>query len=97
MDMILGKCKLQNSFLIYSSICCWYTLELPHRGNSNVYLKHVFSINKFFTISFFKNKFSTMFTFNISVKGACINEQASCSFLCSWMTIKDCLFYAFDS
>ena len=29
MDMILGNCKFKNSFLIFSSICCRYTFELP--------------------------------------------------------------------
>ena len=23
------KCKFKFSFLIFSNICCWYTLELP--------------------------------------------------------------------
>ena len=27
--------------IILRSICCWYTLELPHGGNSNVYLQHM--------------------------------------------------------
>ena len=35
------KCKFKFSFLIFSNICCWYTLELPHRGNSNVHLQHM--------------------------------------------------------
>ena len=55
MDMILVKCILQNRFpyflrKIFFYICCWYTLELPHRGNSNVHLKHnyVHSINECF-------------------------------------------------
>ena len=49
MDMILGL----YSFLIFSNICCWYTLELPHRGNSNVYLQHMsFQDIKCFTVSF---------------------------------------------
>ena len=39
MDMILGKSKFQI-YLIFSNICCRYT--------------YVFSINKFFTINFFK-------------------------------------------
>ena len=28
-----------NSFI--EKTCCWYTLELPHRGNVNVYLQHM--------------------------------------------------------
>ena len=35
------KCKLKISFLIFSNIYCWYTLELPHRGNSNVYQQYM--------------------------------------------------------
>ena len=27
-------------FLIFSNICCRYTSELPHRGDSDVYLQH---------------------------------------------------------
>ena len=27
--------------IIFRSICCWYTLELAHRGNSIVYLQHM--------------------------------------------------------
>ena len=41
MDMILDKCIFQISFINFSNICCWYTLELPHRGNSNVHLQHM--------------------------------------------------------
>ena len=26
------KCKFKYSFLIFSNVCCCYTLELPHRG-----------------------------------------------------------------
>ena len=40
MDMILEKCKFPSSFLlIFSNICCRYTLELP---------LFVFSINVVF-------------------------------------------------
>ena len=43
MDMILCiNVNFKIVFLIYSNICCRYTLELPHRGNSNVSLQHVF-------------------------------------------------------
>ena len=43
MDMILEKNVYFQIvfFLIFSNICCRYTLELPHRGNSNVYLQHM--------------------------------------------------------
>ena len=29
----------------FTCICRWYTLELPDRGNSNVYLQHMSSLN----------------------------------------------------
>ena len=53
MDMILGKCKFPISFffLFSGNICCMYTLELPHF--QYVRTTYVFSINEFFTISFF--------------------------------------------
>ena len=38
------KCKLNTSFLIFIKIYCWYTSELSHRSNSNVYLQYVFPI-----------------------------------------------------
>ena len=41
MDMILDKSIFQNRFLCFSNICGWYTLELPHRGNSNVHLQDI--------------------------------------------------------
>ena len=41
--------------LIFSYIYCWYTLQLPHRGNFNVYLQYnVFSINVFLVHAFLK-------------------------------------------
>ena len=42
MDMTLcinGNFKIV--FLIFSSICCKYTLELPQRGDSRVFLQHM--------------------------------------------------------
>ena len=39
-EFALKKLMVKNSF-IEKDICCRYTLELPHRGNSNVYLQHV--------------------------------------------------------
>ena len=35
------KCKISIQFLNFSNICCWYTLELPHRDISNVYILHM--------------------------------------------------------
>ena len=54
MDRILGKCKFPNSFLIFSNICCRYTLALPHRGNANVYVQHMsFQLMSFSLLAFF--------------------------------------------
>ena len=53
MDMILGKSILQKVLLICSNICFGYKLELSRRGNSKVYLQHMFfSIIDYFTMSF---------------------------------------------
>ena len=42
MDMILDKCIFpKKGFLVFNKICCWYTLDLPHRGNYNVHLQHM--------------------------------------------------------
>ena len=42
MDMILRiNVNFNIVFLIFSNICYNYTLELPHRGNSNVFLQHM--------------------------------------------------------
>ena len=41
MDMVLGKnINFKIVILIFSNIHCRVTLELPHRGNSNVYLPY---------------------------------------------------------
>ena len=42
MDMVLGiNVNSKMFFSFFSNICCRYTLELPHRGNSNVSLRHM--------------------------------------------------------
>ena len=42
MDMVLGiNVNIKIVFLIFSNICCRNTLELSHRGNSNVSLQHM--------------------------------------------------------
>ena len=41
MDMILVSVYFKIGFLNFSNLCCWYTLELPHRGNSNVHMQHM--------------------------------------------------------
>ena len=49
MDIILGNVNFQIVFfLTFSNIRCRYTLELPHKGNSNVYIQHtnVYVFNK---------------------------------------------------
>ena len=42
MDMILCiNVNFKIVVLIFSKICCRDTLELPHRGNSNVFLQNM--------------------------------------------------------
>ena len=41
MDMILLSVYFKIGFLYFSNRCCWYTLELPHGGNSNVHKQHM--------------------------------------------------------
>ena len=61
MDMILDICQFQNRFPVVVNICCGYTLELPHRANSNMY-PHDMSFNKgFYHLHFFYKNFSTIF------------------------------------
>ena len=56
-----------------SSICCWYTLELPHRGNSNVHLQHyVHSINE----SFHHKRFFVVFFTNFSTTFLCFSVMS---------------------
>ena len=38
---LLFSVYFKIGFLNFNSICCWYTLELPHRGDSNVHLQHM--------------------------------------------------------
>ena len=46
-DVDLGrkatKQTIKIGFLNFSNICCWYTLELPHRGYCNVHVQHMSS------------------------------------------------------
>ena len=80
-------------FLIFSNLCCRYTLKLPLWGNSNVYLQHMSFQYMSFSPSAFLNKFSTSFI-NLK-KWACRNKQLSCSLSCTCMTIIDCQFLCF--
>ena len=41
MDMILVSVYFKIDFLNFSNIYCWYTIELPYRGTSNVHLQHM--------------------------------------------------------
>ena len=60
-----------------------------------MYLHHIsFKINEFFTISFFKTNSQTL-SFIQRNEHVEMNNF-SCSLSCTWMTIKDCLFYASD-
>ena len=57
---------------------------------------NVFSINEFFTISFFFKTNSQPLSFTQRNEHVEMNN-VSCSLICTWMTIIDCLFYASDS
>ena len=57
---------------------------------------YVFSINEFFTISFFLKTNSQPLPFIQRNEHVEMNEF-SCSLSCIWMTIIDCLFYVSDS
>ena len=56
---------------------------------------YLFSINELFTISFLKtdSQLLSLFQRNELVE----KNKFSCSLSCTWMTIIDCLFYAFDN
>ena len=58
-------------------------------------ITYVFSINEFFTISFFKTN-SQPLSFIQRNEHVEMNNL-SCSLSCNWMTIIDCLFYPSDS
>ena len=49
---------------------------------------YVFSINEFFTISFFKTNSQIQRNEHVEM------NNFSCSLSCTWMTVTDCLFYA---
>ena len=67
MDMILDKCIFQISFINFSNICCWYTLELPHGGNFNVHLQpmSIQLMSVFHHIRFFTNFSTTFLCFSV--------------------------------
>ena len=98
MDMLLGKCKFPNIFfLIFSHICCRYTFIgiASMRQFQCIATAYVFSINKFFTISFFKTKSQPLSLIHR-------NEHVEmnsflCNLSCTWMTIIDYLCYASGS
>ena len=66
MDMILVSVYFKICFLNFSSICCWYTLELPYSGNSNVH-PYVSSINECFSPKLFSQISQLLFNVLISV------------------------------
>ena len=82
-------------FLNFSKVCCWYTLELPHRGNSNVHLQHPFNNECFHHKTGCSETFQLLFMFQ------CNEHVEMIKFLCSlastWMTIIDSQFYIIDS
>ena len=56
---------------------------------------YVFSINEFFTISFFKTNSQQL---SLIQRNEHVEmNNFSCSLSCTWLTIIDCLFYAFGS
>ena len=63
MDMIFDKFIFQISFINFSNICCWYTLELPHRQFQCATTTYVNLNNEcFYHIRSFTN-FSTNFIY----------------------------------
>ena len=84
MDMVSVNFKIV--FLIFSNKCCWFKLEMPQCVPS----KYVFLTNDFFPISFFFKK-------NLYYFEHVEMNMYSCRLPRIWMTIIDCLFYAFDS
>ena len=76
--------SFQIVILIFSNICCWQFQCVP--------TMHVFSINEFFTISFFKTNFQSL-SFIQRNEHVEMNKF-SCSLSFTWMTITECLFYA---
>ena len=83
--------------LQYSNKCCWYTLELPHRGNSNVHLQHMFihKMSAFHHIRAF-HKFLNCFVLFHCNAHVEINK-CLCSLACTWITTIDSQFYIIDS
>ena len=84
MDMILGKCKFPNSFLPY------FQYNMSMRQFQCVPTTYIFTINEFFTISFLTLTFIQR---NEHVE----MNKFSCSLSCTWMTIINCLYHAYDS
>ena len=85
-------------FLNFSTICCWYTLELPQWGNFNVHLQYVSNpiTECFFNIKQVFHKllnYFLMFQCNEHVE----MNKFLCSFACTWMTIIDSQIYIIDS
>ena len=80
-------------FLNFSNICCWYTLELPHWGNSkNVHLQHyVNSINECFSLKIFFSQTSTICNEHLEM------NMFLCSLACTWIPIIDSQLYIIDS
>ena len=79
--------------IILRSICCWYTLELPHGGNSNVYLQHmsIQLMSAFHHKTGFHELLNYFFMF-WSNEYAEMNKFLR-SLACTWTTIIDSHFY----
>ena len=51
-----GIIGLSLSIFFYMKVCCVFSLELPHRGNSNVYTQYtIFNIKKKITLNYPKS------------------------------------------
>ena len=98
MDMIHGKFNFSNSFLISRNICCRFLFGIASMRQFHcVPTTYVFSINEYFTISFFFKQILNHFNSFIQRNEHIEMNNFSCSLSCTWMTIIDCLFYSSDS
>ena len=89
MDMIIGKCKFPKYFSSLLSVAYIVGTHLNYlRQFQCGPTTYVFSINEFFTISFFKQIQPLSF---IQRKEHVEMNNFSCSLSCTWMTILVCL------
>ena len=100
MDMILGKCLIHNSFLPYFQEKNIHLLQVHTGIASRRQIQclpsiYVFSINEFFTVSFFKTNSQPL---SIIQRHEHVEKNNfSCCLSCTWVTIIGSLFYASGS